>query len=57
MSIIRSPLEPPSFTHGYYSKTSFFEALATLVAALLAQVVLTLRSVFFDSDRLVLITA
>jgi hypothetical protein len=59
MNIILSLLEPPSFTRGCYrcDKTAFFEALATVVVTLLAQVVLTLRSEFFDSDRPMLITA
>jgi hypothetical protein len=60
MNIVLSPLEPPGFTHACYrcDKTAFFEALATVSATLFAQVVLTLRSVFFDSDRSVmLITA
>jgi hypothetical protein len=38
-------------------KTAFFEALMTVVNTSLAQVVLTLRSVFFDNDFSVLTAA
>jgi len=38
-------------------KTAFFEILAAVETALLAQVVLTLRSVFFGRDGFVLIVA
>jgi len=59
MSVIRQPLELPSFTHVGYrcDKTAFLEVLATVVPTLFAQVVLTLRFVVFSRDCLVLITA
>ena len=59
MTVIRYPLEPPSFTHTRYrcEKTVFLEVLATMVPTSLAQVVLTLRFVFFHSNGLVLIVA
>jgi hypothetical protein len=60
MSIVLSPLETPGFTHACYrcDRTAFFEALATMSATVFAQVVLTLRSVFFYSDcSVMLITA
>jgi hypothetical protein len=61
MSVIRSPLVPPSFTHPCYScdKIVSIQILAAVLNTLFAQVVLTLRFVFFEfnSDRAVQITA
>jgi len=54
-----NPSSPPSFTHACYrcEKTVFLEVLATVVPTLFAQVVLTLRLVFFRINGLMLITA
>jgi len=59
MTVIRYPLEPPSFTYTRYrcEKTVFLDVLAFVVPTSLAQVVLTLRLVFFCSNGLVLIAA
>ena len=59
---VRASFVNPSnrrFTHACYrcDKTVFLEVLATVVPTLLAQVVLTLRLVFFCGNGLVLIVA
>ena len=58
-SVIFYPLKPPSLTHTRHrcEKTAFFGVLAIVVPTLLAQVVLTLRLVFFRRNGLVLIAA
>ena len=58
MGVIFLPLKPPSFTYACYrcKKTAFFEMLVAVETTLLAQVVLTLRSVFFERDGFALIT-
>ena len=57
MTAIRYPLEPPSFTYTRYScdKTVFLDVLAFVTPTSLAQVVLTLRLVFFRRNGPVLI--
>ena len=58
MSFVQQSFESPSFTHPCCrcDKTAFFEALVTAEAVLVAQVVLTLRFVFFGRDGFILIT-
>jgi len=54
---VHQPLEHPSLTRAYYrcDKTAFLEPLVTLIFMVLAQVVLTLRSIFPRSGCFVLI--
>ena len=56
MSVFRQPLEPPNLTPTCHrcEKTIFVEVLAIAIITLLAQAVITLRSVFLSNDGFVL---
>ena len=58
MSVLFSPVESPNFTRACYrcDKTIFVEVLMTAIFTLLAQAVLTLRSVFLGGGGFALIT-
>lgn len=57
-SVIRYPLKPPKFTYACYrcERTVFFEALVGVETMLIAQVVVTLRYVFFRDGSVITTT-
>ena len=59
MSVLFSPVESPNFTCACYrcGKAIIVEVLVTVIFTLLAQAVLTLRSVFLGGGGFALITA
>jgi len=56
MSVLFSPVEPPSFTPACHrcEKTVFVKVLAIVIITLLAQAVITLRSVFLSNGNFLL---
>ena len=58
MSVLCSPVEPQNFTRACFrcDKTIFVEVFMTAIFTLLAQAVLTLRSVFLGGGGFALIT-